>query len=226
MSKITKRRSLDYKNLDQNKKYDLQVALESIKKKATAKFDETIEISMRLGIDSRQADQIVRGFVNLPHGTGKKVKVAVFAKGSQADEARKNGADFVGTEELVEEIEKNYSEYDRIVATPNTMNIVSRLGKLLGPRGLMPNPKLGTVTNDLKTTLKNIKFGQVQFKNEKKGIISAGIGKASFPEKKLVDNAKEFINAIVKAKPKSSKGQYIKNISISSTMGIGLRVLF
>ena len=225
MAKSGKRIRSERKTIDCRKQYELTEAVKLIKTSARAKFDETVEIFMNLGIDSRQADQIVRGFVKLQHGCGKNIKIAVFAKGSHAKYARECGADFVGEEDLVQEIQKNYKNYDTIVAMPNTMNIVARLGKLLGPRGLMPNPKLGTVTEDIGKTIKEIKSGQVHFKTEKSGIVSAGIGKVSFQEQKIVDNANKFIGAVTQARPKASKGQYIKNISVSSTMGIGLNVL-
>ena len=195
-----------------------------VKQRATAKFDETIEISMNLGIDPRHADQHVRGAVNLPNGTGKTIRVAVFAKDAKADEARAAGADLVGAEDLMESIQGGATDFERVIATPDMMPLVGRLGKVLGPRGLMPNPKLGTVTADVAGAIEAAKGGQVQFRAEKTGIIHAGIGKASFSEANILENAKAFIDAIQKAKPSGAKGTYVKKIAISSTMGPGLKI--
>ncbi|MEM9198654.1 MAG: 50S ribosomal protein L1 [Pseudomonadota bacterium] len=202
----------------------LDEAVALIKQNATAKFDETIEIAMNLGVDPRHADQMVRGVVNLPNGTGKTVRVAVFARGPKADEAREAGADIVGAEDLMETIQGGKIEFDRCIATPDMMPIVGRLGKILGPRNLMPNPKVGTVTPDVVTAIKNAKGGEVQFKVEKAGVIHGGIGKASFDTGKLVENAKAFVGAVNRAKPSGAKGVYLKKISLSSTMGPGVSV--
>ncbi|MEL6234285.1 MAG: 50S ribosomal protein L1 [Pseudomonadota bacterium] len=202
----------------------LDEAVALIKQNATAKFDETIEIAMNLGVDPRHADQMVRGVVSLPNGTGKTVRVAVFARGPKADEAREAGADIVGAEDLMETIQGGKIEFDRCIATPDMMPIVGRLGKILGPRNLMPNPKVGTVTPDVTTAIKNAKGGEVQFKVEKAGVIHGGIGKASFDAGKLVENAKAFVGAVNRAKPSGAKGVYLKKISLSSTMGPGVSV--
>ena len=199
-------------------------AVALVKSNATAKFDETIEIALNLGVDPRHADQLVRGTVNLPNGTGKTLRVAVFAKGPKAEEATKAGADIVGAEDLMQEIQGGKIDFDRCIATPDMMPIVGRLGKILGPRGLMPNPKLGTVTPNVGEAIKSAKGGQVQFRAEKAGIVHAGIGKASFSEAALVDNARAFFGAIAKAKPTGVKGTYVKRVSLSSTMGPGVKV--
>ena len=195
-----------------------------IKERATAKFDETIEIALNLGVDPRHADQMVRGVVELPHGTGKTIRVAVFAKAEKAEEARKAGADVVGAEELAEQIQGGFQDFDRVIATPDMMGVVGKLGKVLGPRGLMPNPKLGTVTANVTEAIRAAKAGQVQFRVEKAGIVHAGIGKASFPEDKLVENVRAFVDAISKAKPTGAKGTYMKKVSLSSSMGPGLKL--
>jgi len=202
----------------------LAEAVSLVKANATAKFDETIELAMNLGVDPRHADQQVRGAVNLPNGTGKTVRVAVFAKGPKADEAKKAGADIVGAEDLMQEVQGGKIDFDRCIATPDMMPIVGRLGKVLGPRGLMPNPKVGTVTMDVAQAVQDAKGGQVQFKVEKAGIVHAGIGKASFDAAKLVENIKAMIDAVNRAKPAGAKGTYLKKVSVSSTMGAGVSV--
>jgi large subunit ribosomal protein L1 len=202
----------------------LAEAVKLVKANATAKFDETLEIAMNLGVDPRHADQMVRGVVSLPNGTGKSVRVAVFAKDAKADEALAAGADIVGAEDLMETIQSGKIEFDRCIATPDMMPIVGRLGKILGPRNLMPNPKVGTVTMDVAQAVANAKGGEVQFKAEKAGVVHAGIGKASFDEAKLVENAKAFVSAVNKAKPAGAKGTYLKKIALTSTMGPGVSV--
>ncbi len=219
-----KRLKAAYADIDRNRFYPLAEAVKTVKGRATAKFDETIEIAVNLGVDPRHADQMVRGVVELPHGTGKTVRVAVFAKADKAEEARKAGADVVGAEELAEQIQNGFMDFDRCIATPDMMGVVGRLGKVLGPRGLMPNPKLGTVTANVTEAIRAAKAGQVQFRVEKAGIVHAGIGKASFSEDKLTDNVKAFIDAITKAKPTGAKGSYLKKISLSSTMGAGVKL--
>jgi len=195
-----------------------------VKQRATAKFDETIEIAMNLGVDPRHADQMVRGVVSLPNGTGKTVRVAVFAKGAKADEALAAGADVVGADDLAEKVQAGQIDFDRCIATPDMMGVVGRLGRVLGPRGLMPNPKLGTVTQDVAQAVKNSKGGQVEYRVEKAGLIHAGVGKASFSEEALVQNIRTLVDAVSKAKPSGAKGTYIKKISLSSTMGPGLKL--
>jgi large subunit ribosomal protein L1 len=199
-------------------------AVALIKANSNAKFDETLEIAMNLGVDPRHADQMVRGVVGLPNGTGKTVRVAVFARGPKADEAKEAGADIVGAEDLMETVQGGTIEFDRCIATPDMMPIVGRLGKVLGPRNLMPNPKVGTVTMDVKQAVEDAKGGQVQFKAEKAGVVHAGIGKVSFDEAKLIENVKAFVDAVAKAKPTGSKGTYMKKIALSSTMGPGVTV--
>jgi len=210
--------------VDREKLYPLQDAVKMVKERAKAKFDETIEIAMNLGVDPRHADQMVRGVVNLPNGTGRTLRVAVFARGAKADEARAAGADVVGAEDLVAQVQGGEINFDRCIATPDMMGIVGRLGKILGPRGLMPNPRLGTVTMDVKGAVTAAKGGQVEFRAEKAGIIHAGIGKASFDEDKLLENAKALADAIQKAKPAGAKGTYIQRVAVSSTMGPGVKV--
>jgi large subunit ribosomal protein L1 len=195
-----------------------------VKERAKSKFDETIEIAINLGVDPRHADQMVRGVVTLPNGTGRTLRVGVFARGAKADEAKAAGADVVGAEELVEKVQGGTIEFDRCIATPDMMPLVGRLGKVLGPRGMMPNPKIGTVTMDVTTAVKGAKGGSVEFRVEKAGILQAGIGKASFPEDKLVENVKAFADAVTKAKPSGSKGTYIQRVAVSSTMGPGVKV--
>ena len=212
------------KTVDVNKTYDLAAAIALVKSNATAKFDETVEMSINLGIDPRHADQMVRGLIGLPNGTGKTLRIGVFARGAKAEEALAAGADVVGADDLAEKIQAGQIEFDRCIATPDMMALVGRLGKILGPRGLMPNPRLGTVTMDVKGAVSAAKAGQVEFRAEKAGIVHAGIGKASFSEEKLLENARAFADAIVKAKPAGSKGIYVQRVAVSSTMGPGVRV--
>jgi len=202
----------------------LEDAVKLVKGSASAKFDETVEIAMNLGVDPRHADQMVRGVVTLPNGTGKVVRVAVFARGAKADEAKAAGADIVGAEDLMETIQSGKIEFDRCIATPDMMPLVGRLGKILGPRNLMPNPKVGTVTMDVTTAVNNAKGGEVQFKVEKAGVIHAGVGKASFDDAKLAENIRAFVDAVAKARPTGAKGAYLKKVSLSSTMGPGVSV--
>ncbi len=204
--------------------YPLDEAVKTVKSRAKAKFDETIEISMNLGVDPKHADQMVRGVCNLPNGSGRTQRVAVFARGAKAEEAKAAGADVVGAEDLVEQVSKGVINFDRCIATPDLMGLVGRLGKVLGPRGLMPNPRVGTVTMDVKGAVAGAKGGAVEFRVEKAGIVQAGVGKASFTEKALVENIKAFVDAVVKAKPAGSKGTYVKKISVSSTQGVGVKV--
>lgn len=210
--------------VDRTKAYPLAEAVGVVKRNATAKFDETIEMSMNLGIDPRHADQMVRGLISLPHGTGKTVRVGVFARGPKAEEALAAGADLVGAEDLAEKVQAGEIGFDRCIATPDLMGVVGRLGKILGPRGLMPNPRLGTVTMDVKGAVSAAKGGQVEFRAEKAGIIHAGIGKASFDEAKLLENARALADAVIKAKPTGAKGTYLKGAALSSTMGPGLKL--
>ena len=224
MAKMGKRLKISRESIDPLKDYPLEDAVKSLKLNASAKFDETIEVAMNLGIDPRHSDQQVRGVVQLPHGTGKSVRVAVFAKGDKADEAKAAGADIVGAEDLAERVQAGEMDFDRCVATPDMMAIVGRLGKILGPRGLMPNPKLGTVTPDVATAVKGAKGGEVQFRAEKAGVIHAGVGKASFDEAQLADNVRAFVNAISRARPSGTKGTFIKRLSVSSTMGPSVKI--
>jgi large subunit ribosomal protein L1 len=212
------------KTIEANKAYTLAEAIALVKSNATAKFDETIEFSMNLGIDPRHADQMVRGLVGLPNGTGKTLRVGVFARGAKAEEALAAGADVVGADDLAERVQAGDIQFDRCIATPDMMALVGRLGKILGPRGLMPNPRLGTVTMDVTGAITAAKAGQVEFRAEKAGIVHAGIGKASFTEDKLLENAKAFADAITKARPLGAKGTYVRNAALSSTMGPGVRV--
>ena len=210
--------------VDRQKNYPLPEAVQLVKKNATAKFDETVEIAMNLGIDPRHADQMVRGLVSLPNGTGKTLRVAVFARGAKAEEAQAAGADIVGAEDLSERVQAGDIQFDRCIATPDMMALVGRLGKILGPRGLMPNPKLGTVTMDVRGAVAAAKAGQVEFRAEKAGIVHAGAGKASFEDAKLIENIRAFADAIQKAKPSGAKGTYVKRVALSSSMGPGVRV--
>jgi large subunit ribosomal protein L1 len=224
MTKVSKRFKKVLEGVDVVKAYDVAEAVKLIKSHANAKFDETIELAMNLGVDPKYADQMVRGVVNLPNGTGRDVRVAVFAKGPKADEAKAAGADVVGAEDLAEQVQKGTIDFDRCIATPDMMGVVGRLGKVLGPRGLMPNPKVGTVTMDVTAAVKAAKGGAVEFRVEKAGIVQAGVGKASFSEEALVQNVKAFVDSVVKARPAGAKGTYVKKISISSTMGPGIRI--
>ncbi|MBN2653704.1 MAG: 50S ribosomal protein L1 [Nitrospirae bacterium] len=212
------------KNVDLTKEYPIDEAVAIVKENAFAKFDETVDLAINLGVDPRKSDQMVRGTVVLPHGTGKTAKVVVFAKGEKEKEARDAGADFVGAEDLVEKMQQGWLDFDSVVATPDIMGLVGKLGKVLGPRGLMPNPKLGTVTFDVAKAVKDIKAGKVDFKVEKAGIVHVPVGKVSFDKEKLLENATEIIKSVSKAKPATSKGRYIKRVTISSTMGIGVMV--
>jgi large subunit ribosomal protein L1 len=219
-----KRLAAAAKAVDRTRNYPLPEAVSLVKSNARAKFDETIEISMNLGIDPRHADQMVRGLISLPNGTGKTVRIGVFARGAKAEEALAAGADVVGADDLAEKVQGGEIAFDRCIATPDMMGLVGRLGKILGPRGLMPNPKLGTVTMNVKDAVAAARAGQVEFRAEKAGIVHAGIGKASFPDEKLVENIKAFVDAIQKAKPAGAKGTYLQKASLSSSMGPGLRV--
>jgi large subunit ribosomal protein L1 len=210
-----------YKKIN-DKSFNIDEAVQFFVDSKRDKFDETIEISMNLGVDPRHADQMVRGVISLPHGTGKKMRVAVFARDEKAEEAKLAGADIVGAEDLAEDMQKGNLDYDRIIATPDLMGVVGRIGKVLGPKGLMPNPKLGTVTADVKVAVEAAKSGQVQYRAEKTGIVQAGVGKVSFGSEKLIENVKSFIDAVQKARPSGAKGTFIKKISLSSTMGAGL----
>jgi large subunit ribosomal protein L1 len=224
MAKLSKRFAKAIDGVDPDKTYSIDEAVKLVKERATAKFDETIEVSINLGVDPRHADQMVRGVVSLPNGTGRKLRVAVFAKGPKADEAKAAGADIVGAEELAEKVQKGEIDFDRCIATPDMMGVVGRLGKVLGPRGLMPNPKVGTVTMDVTTAVKDAKGGAVEYRVEKAGIVQAGVGKASFAEQALIENVRSFVDSVVKAKPTGAKGTYLKKISMSSTMGPGVKV--
>lgn len=224
MAKLTKKRKQALVGLDREHLYPLDVALKTLKDVAVSKFDETIEVAMNLGVDPRHADQMVRGVVSLPHGTGKTVRVAVFARDAKAEEAKEAGADIVGAEDLMELIQKGEINFDRCIATPDMMAVVGRLGKVLGPKGLMPNPKLGTVTPNVKQAVENAKAGQVEFRVEKTGIIHGGVAKVSFSQDQVLDNVKAFIGAIIKARPAGAKGTYIKRVSVTSTMGPGIKV--
>jgi len=222
--KLAKRVAKSREGIERTKLYALNEAVKLVKERATAKFDETIEVALNLGVDPRHADQMVRGVCNLPNGSGRTVRVAVFAKGPKADEAKAAGADIVGAEDLVEIVNSGKIEFDRCIATPDMMGLVGRLGKVLGPRGLMPNPRVGTVTMDVAGAVKASKGGAVEFRVEKAGIVHAGVGKASFDEGKLVENIKAFIDAVNKAKPTGAKGTYLQRIAISSSMGPGVKV--
>ncbi|MBI1392586.1 MAG: 50S ribosomal protein L1 [Alphaproteobacteria bacterium] len=224
MSKLGKRIRAAREAVDRNAVHSVEDAVKIVKANATAKFDESVEIAMNLGVDPRHADQMVRGVVSLPNGTGKSVRVAVFAKDKKADEARAAGADVVGADDLMEQIQNGFMDFDRVIATPDMMAVVGRLGKVLGPRGLMPNPKVGTVTPDVAKAVKDAKGGAVQFRVEKAGVIHAGVGKASFSEEQLAENIKVFIEAVARAKPAGAKGAYVKKIALSSTMGPGVKI--
>ncbi|HEX6375933.1 MAG TPA: 50S ribosomal protein L1 [Allosphingosinicella sp.] len=224
MARLTRKQKAINEAVDRTRIYGVDEAIETLKANAKAKFDETIEVALNLGVDPRHADQMVRGVVTLPAGTGKDVRVAVFARGDKAEEARKAGADVVGAEDLMESIQGGTIDFDRVIATPDMMGVVGRLGKVLGPKGLMPNPKLGTVTPNVTEAVKAAKGGQVEFRVEKAGIIHSGIGKASFPAEDLKKNFQAFVDAIVKAKPAGAKGKYVKRVALSSTMGPGLKV--
>jgi len=224
MAKLTKKAKTLAAAVDREKLYGIDEAIALAKANASAKFDETIEVAMNLGVDPRHADQMVRGVVTLPAGTGKTVRVGVFAKGAKADEAREAGADVVGAEDLMELVQGGTIEFDRCIATPDMMGVVGRLGKVLGPKGLMPNPKLGTVTMNVAEAVKAAKGGQIEYRVEKAGIIHAGVGKASFPTEDLRANFDALIDAVVKSKPSGAKGKYVKKIAISSTMGAGIKI--
>ena len=224
MGKLSKKQKALAEKVDAEKFYAVDEALAILKDAASKKFDETVEVALNLGVDPRHADQMVRGVVNLPKGTGKTVRVAVFAKGAKADEATAAGADVVGAEDLMETIQGGQIDFDRVIATPDMMGVVGRLGKVLGPKGLMPNPKLGTVTMDVAKAVNDAKSGQVEFRVEKAGIVHAGIGKASFSEADLAENFRAFMDAIVRNKPTGAKGKFIKKVSVGSTMGPGVKV--
>jgi len=221
---MDKKKKAVIEKIDLTKEYSLEDAVSLVKESSYAKFDESIDLAVNLGIDPRKSDQMVRGAVVLPHGIGKKIRVLVFAKGEKEKEAIDAGADYVGSEDLVEKISKGWLDFDKTVATPDIMGLVGKLGKILGPRGLMPNPKLGTVTFDIAKAVKEIKAGKVEYKAEKAGIVHVPLGKVSFDSKKLRENVKAIIDSIVKAKPATSKGKYLKKLSISSTMGPGISV--
>jgi large subunit ribosomal protein L1 len=224
MANIGKRTSKAREGIDPAKAYPLPEAVKMVKDRATAKFDETIEIAMNLGVDPKHADQMVRGVVNLPNGTGRTQRVGVFARGAKAEEAKAAGADVVGAEDLVEKVNAGQIDFDRCIATPDMMGLVGRLGKVLGPRGLMPNPRVGTVTMDVANAVKGAKGGSVEFRVEKAGILQAGVGKASFSAEKLVENIRVFADAVQKAKPQGAKGTFINRVAISSTMGPGVKI--
>ena len=224
MAKVGKRIKAAREGIDRNKLYSLNEAIGLVKDRSKTKFDETVEVAINLGVDPRHADQMVRGVCILPNGTGKTVRVAVFARGDKAEEAKAAGADIVGAEELVQEVQGGKIDFDRCIATPDMMPLVGRLGKVLGPRGLMPNPKVGTVTPDVKSAVNDAKGGAVQFRVEKAGIVHAGVGKVSFSEEAISQNVKALVDAVQKAKPSGAKGSYLKRIAVSSTMGPGVKV--
>jgi len=224
MAKTTKRLKKAWDGLDREKLYTVAEAAAELKARSAVKFDETIEVSMNLGVDPRHADQMVRGVISLPHGTGKTMRVAVFARGPKAEEAKAAGADIVGAEDLMETIQGGTIDFDRCIATPDMMAVVGRLGKILGTKGLMPNPKLGTVTMDVKGAVEAAKAGQVEYRVEKAGIIHGGVAKASFEEAAIVENVNSFLNAVIKAKPSGAKGTYVKRVAMSSSMGPGLKI--
>ena len=224
MAKLSKRAQKISGLVDRTKAYDMKSALDLVKKTATAKFDESVDVAVNLGIDAKKSDQVVRGSVVLPRGTGKTVRVAVFAQGANAEKAKNAGADIVGFDDLAEKIKGGFMDFDVVIATPDAMKVVGPLGQVLGPRGLMPNPKVGTVTANVEEAVKNAKGGQVQYRADKAGIVQCTIGRASFPVDALVENFEALIGAINKAKPSSTKGIYLKKVSISSTMGVGIRI--
>ncbi len=224
MAQEGKRVRVAREGIDTKALYDLGKAISLVKERASAKFDETVEVAVNLGVDPRHADQMVRGVCNLPNGSGRDVRVAVFARNEKADEAREAGADVVGADDLAEEIQKGNMDFDRVIATPDMMPVVGKLGKILGPRGLMPNPKVGTVTPDVAQAVKDAKGGAVEFRVEKAGIVHAGVGKASFSDDQLSENIKAFVDAVIKAKPTGAKGTYLKRVALSSTMGPGVKV--
>ena len=221
---IGKRTAAVRTGIDRDKAYPIAEAIKMVKERAKAKFDETVEVAMNLGVDPRHADQMVRGVCNLPNGSGRTMRVGVFARGAKADEAKAAGADVVGAEDLVEKVQGGAIDFDRCIATPDLMPLVGRLGKVLGPRGMMPNPKVGTVTMDIANAVKGAKGGSVEFRVEKAGIVQAGIGKASFGADKLVENVKALADAVSKAKPAGAKGTYIQRVAVSSSMGPGVKV--
>jgi large subunit ribosomal protein L1 len=224
MANIGKRLKAAREGIDREKFYPVDEAVKAVKERAKAKFDETIEVSMNLGVDPKHADQMVRGVCILPNGSGRTLRVGVFARGEKAEEAKAAGADVVGAEDLVEQVSKGNIDFDRCIATPDMMGLVGRLGKVLGPRGLMPNPRVGTVTMDIANAVKGAKGGAVEFRVEKAGIVQAGVGKASFSEKQLIENIRAFVDAVVKAKPPGAKGNYVNKVSVSSSQGVGVKV--
>ena len=224
MARAGKRLAKASEGIEREFHYPVAEAVRMVKERASAKFDETVEVSMNLGVDPRHADQMVRGTVQLPNGTGKSIRVAVFAKGEKAEEATAAGADVVGSEDLAEKIQGGEIDFERCIATPDMMAVVGRLGKILGPRGLMPNPKLGTVTQDVTAAVKAVKAGQVEFRVEKAGLIHGGVGKASFSEEAILENVRAFVGAVIKAKPSGAKGTFVKRMALSSTMGLGIKV--
>lgn len=224
MTHVAKRMKKVYEGIDREALYTITDAVKALKERTATKFDETVEVSMNLGVDPRHADQMVRGVVNLPHGTGKSIRVAVFARGPKAEEATAAGADIVGAEDLMESIQGGVIDFDRVIATPDMMGVVGRLGKILGTKGLMPNPKLGTVTMDVKGAVEAAKAGQAQYRVEKAGIVHGGVGKLSFTESNLIENVTSYISAVLKAKPSGAKGTYVKRVTLSSTMGPGIKL--
>jgi large subunit ribosomal protein L1 len=224
MAKIGKRLKAAREGVDREKFYAVDEAVKVVKSRAKAKFDETVEVAMNLGVDPKHADQMVRGVCTLPNGTGRTQRVAVFARGAKAEEAKAAGADVVGAEDLVEQVSQGNINFDRCIATPDMMGLVGRLGKVLGPRGLMPNPRVGTVTMDVTAAIKGAKGGAVEFRVEKAGIVQAGVGKASFADQALVENIRAFVNAVIKAKPPGAKGNYLNKISLSSSQGVGVKI--
>src|SRR5690606_18163987 len=224
MAKVGKRVREARQQVDRNKAYPLDEAIKLVKSVSSVKFDETVDVALNLGVDPKHADQVVRGVCQLPNGSGRTVRVAVFARGAKADEAKAAGADVVGAEDLFEQVQRGELNFDRCIATPDMMGLVGRLGKVLGPRGLMPNPRVGTVTMDVASAVQAAKAGAVEFRVEKAGIVHAGVGKASFPDEKLAENIRAFVDAVNKAKPSGAKGTYLKKVAISSTMGPGIRV--